>query len=574
MHAPSRWLLPPDCAEPAGALARALSISPPAARVLFRRGYGDPAAARAFLHPSLDDLYDPFLMLGLREALARLRHAIAAGEKILLYGDYDVDGTTSVVILTKAIELAGGRAAFHIPNRLRDGYGMRDEVIDQAAAEGVRLIVSLDTGIRASPSVCRARSLGIDVIVTDHHLPDQCLPPAFAILNPKQPGCSYPEKDLCGAGVAFKLVQALLASLGWPEARLRRMIDSFLKIVALATVADVVPLTGENRVIVKHGLANFASVRNPGLRALLRVAGFSDGEVPTAGQVAFRIAPRLNAAGRMANAADIVHLLLTGEEEEAARLAERLHSLNRERQQAETGIVRRVLDECLKTPVTDDQHALVFAGRDWHRGVVGIVASRLVERFHRPVFVLSEDTEQGVLQGSARSIPAFHLLSALESMPELFLRFGGHRQAAGLTLARERLEEFKCRISSYAAGCLTPADFVEEIEIDSFLDFQEIGGGSIGDLLALAPFGAGNPPPVLAARGVEVMGSPAVWRDRHLLLNLRQNSRTVLVKAWQWAERVGEFPPGARLDVALSFESDDYRGVPGWSVILRDAKPA
>jgi single-stranded-DNA-specific exonuclease len=573
----ARWLIPRI--EEAGAeqLRAALGVTLPAARVLIGRGYTEASRARRFLQPSLEDLHDPFLMLGMREAFERLRRAIAASEKILLYGDYDVDGTTSVVVVKKAIELAGGEAGYYIPNRLKDGYGMRPEAIDQAAADGVGLIVSLDTGIRAAEAVSRASSLGVDVIVTDHHLPDATLPPALAVLNPRQPGCAYPEKELCGAGVAFKLVQALLASLEWPEGKIRRMTESFLKIVALATVADVVPLTGENRIIVKHGLGGFRSLRNPGLRALLRVAGFADGEVPTANQVAFRIAPRLNAAGRMADANDIVTLLLTEDESEASALAARLQSLNRERQEAQADIVRIILDDCLKTPVTDDQPALVFVGKQWHRGIVGIVASRLVEKFHRPVFVLSEDPEQGIAQGSGRSVPGFHLLDALEAMPDLFIRFGGHKQAAGLTLASDRLDDFRVQLSAYAAARFKPADFVTEIEIDAPLDFREVDERAVADVLALDPFGCGNPRPVFVACGVEVAGTPVVWKDRHLLVHFRQNGRTLTVKAWQFAERAAEFTPGARVDIALSFESDEYalsRGYPGWCAVLKDVRPA
>src|SRR5260370_616112 len=268
---------------------------------------------------------------------------------------------------------------------------MRAEVIERAAAMGVRLIVSVDTGIRASEVVRGARELGIDVIVTDHHLPEAELPPALAVLNPNRRDCSYPEKNLCGAGVAFKLVQALLATLDWTAARRQRVIESFLKLVAIATVADVVPLLGENRIIVKHGLGGLHTVRNPGLRALLQVAGFTAGRAPTSTQVAFRVAPRINAAGRMASADAVIRLFLTDDSAEAQSIAGQLHALNQERQETEADIVAAVLDECTRSPVTDDQIALVFCGADWHRGVVGIVASRLVERFSRPVFVLSED---------------------------------------------------------------------------------------------------------------------------------------------------------------------------------------
>ncbi len=573
----SRWRLPGVAPGEAQALAETLAISIPAARVLLARGYHDAAKARRFLCPSIEDLNDPFLMCGMRVALDRLRRAIAGSEKILLYGDYDVDGTASVVIVKKAIEMAGGKVGFYIPHRIRDGYGMRNEAIEQAASDGVTLIVSLDTGIRASAAVARATELGIDVIVTDHHLPDAELPRACAVLNPKQPACEYPDKDLCGAGVAFKLVQALLGSLGWPADKVRRMTESFLKVVAIATVADVVPLTGENRVIVKFGLEGLRSVRSPGLRALLDVAGCAPGEPVTANNVAFRIAPRMNAAGRMADANEIVNLLLTENEEQARAIAARLQDLNRERQDVQSEIVRVILEECLAAPVRDDQAALVFAGKEWHRGVVGIVAGRLADRFHRPVFVLAEDSEQGVMQGSGRSTPAFHLLEALESMQDLLIRFGGHRQAAGLTLASERVEEFRLRLGVYAAARLTPADFVAEIEVDAPLALQEIDDRVVADILAMEPFGCGNPAPVFAAFGTEVAGPPAPLGDRHLLIRLGQKDRTLRFKAWGFAGRAAEFAPGARLDAAFSIESDDYaaaRGYPGWCAVLKDVRGA
>jgi len=573
----ARWLIPQIDRPQAESLASALGVSAAAARVLASRGYADPEAARRFLRPSLDDLHDPGLMRGLRPALERLRQAIARPEKILLYGDYDVDGTTAVVILHKAIELAGGQAGFHIPHRLKDGYGMQADVVERAAAEGVTLVVSVDTGIRAAGVVRRAVELGLDVIVTDHHLPDADLPPALAVLNPKQPGCAYPEKNLCGVGVAFKLVQALLGSLAWPPEKLRRMIRSFLKLVAIGTVADVVPLTGENRVLVKFGLEELRAVRNAGLRALLEVAGIAEGDAPSAGQVAFRIAPRLNAAGRMADAGAVISLLTTEDAAEARRIAAELDALNTERQQAESEIVRVILEERLRAPVTDRQAALVFAGRDWHRGVVGIVANRLVERFHRPAFVLSEDAERGVAQGSGRSIPAFDLLGALEAMAELFTRFGGHRQAAGVSLPSGRVEEFRERLNAYAAARLAPEDRQPQLEVDGELELVEISDALVAEILAMAPFGYGNPTPVFAVCGAEVAGPPAVFKERHLRVSLRQKGRGLTLKAFDFAGRLAELEPGARVDAAFHFEADDWsasRGLPGWAAVLRDLRPA
>jgi single-stranded-DNA-specific exonuclease len=569
----SRWLIPASNPQAVDALVASLRITSAAAQVLVRRGLADPACARRFLNPSLDDLLDPLLMRGMQPAIERIRRAIQAGEKILIYGDYDVDGTTSVVVLTKAVQLAGGAAGYHVPHRLKEGYGMRPEVVETAAAQGVTLMISVDTGIRAAEVVARANELGIDTIVTDHHLPDSALPPAVAVLNPNQPDCGYPEKNLCGAGVAFKLAQALLATMGWPEAKLRRVTESFLKMVAIATVADVVPLSGENRVMVKHGLDGLGDVRNVGLRALLDVAGFTDGAVPSARQVAFQIAPRLNAAGRMDTAKTVIDLFLSADPARARELAQQLHDQNAERRLVEVAI-REV---CEKMPVAEATAALVYYGADWHRGVLGIVASRLVERFHRPVFVLGLNAADGMAQGSGRSIPAFHLLEALESMPELFSKFGGHMHAAGVTLDAARVDEFRERFNAFAAARLRPEDFLPCLDIDAVLELREITEDSIAGIFALAPFGHGNQPPLFAAMGVEVASPPVVMKEKHLRVTVRQNGRTLTLKAFNCAERAVEFVPGARVDIAFQLEEDAYsaaRGYPGWAAMLRDVRPS
>ena len=441
----SRWLLPSTDAALVTSLSAALGIPRAVAQILCARGFSAADAARSFLSPSLDNLHDPFLLRDMDRAVARIQRAIRDREPMEIHGDYDVDGTTSTVILKRAIEMAGGTVGFQIPNRFRDGYGMHASKVESAAANGIKLIISVDTGIRAAAVVARAQELGVDVIVTDHHLPEGVLPPAVAVLNPNRPDCTYPDKGLCGVGVAFKLVQALLQSLGWPDDKLRRVLASFLKIVAIGTVADVVPLTGENRVIVRHGLSGLRDVRNPGLRALLNVADFRNGQIPSATQIAFRIAPRINAAGRMEDARDVVELFLTDDPVKAKSLAEKLHLLNADRQQEEASIVEEIFAACEATPVTDSQAALVFCAPEWHRGVLGIVASRLVERYHRPVFVLSE--EGGVAQGSGRSIAAFHLLAAMDSMPDVFIKYGGHHHAAGLTMDAARVAEFRERFN-------------------------------------------------------------------------------------------------------------------------------
>ena len=577
MAPPARWLLPQLNQDEIAALANALGLGIPAAGVLFARGFCDNASARRFLCPSLDDLHNPLAMRGMECALERLLRAIRDHEKILIYGDYDVDGTTSVVVLKRAIELAGGAADFHVPDRRKEGYGMRPEVVESASARGVSLIISADTGIRAAEVVRRAAELSIDVIITDHHLPEAELPPAVAVLNPNRTDCDYPEKNLCGVGVAFKLVQALLGQLDWPAAKLRRVLESFLKLVAIGTVADVVPLTGENRIIVKHGLSGLHDVRNPGLRALLDVAGFTGGSVPSATQVSFRIAPRMNAAGRMSTANDVIEMLLTPDPDRARVLAERLHAFNAERQKTEADIVEAVLDECERAPVDDTQPALVFCAANWHRGVLGIVASRLVERFHRPVFVLSEDPEHGLAQGSGRSVPRFHLLDALESMPELFVKFGGHSHAAGLTLAGAHVAAFRRRLQDYTALRLTPDDFRAELELDGTITLREINERTVAEITSLAPFGCGHSTPIFAALDVEVAGTPVVWKEKHLRVPMRQDGRRLWLKAWGFAERIGELVPGSRVDAALVLEEDAYAaasGLPGWSAVLRDVRPS
>lgn len=568
----TRWLFPAPDPAAVNALREALRLAPPAAKVLVHRGFTDLEAARHFLRPAFEDLHDPLTLRDMPAAIERLARAIRDRERILIYGDYDVDGTTSVVLLTKVIELAGGVASYHVPHRLKDGYGMRPEVVEAAGEQGVKLIVSVDTGIRAAEVVRRANELGIDVIVTDHHLPESDLPPALAVLNPNRSDCLYPEKELCGAGVAFKVIQALLPHIGWPADKVRRVSESFLKMVAIATVADVVPLTGENRAIVAQGLRGLGSVRNPGLRALLDVAGFTGESTPNARQVAFQIAPRMNAAGRMDTAKAVVELFLTNDPERARDLAKQLHDQNTERQQVEA----EIREICEQIAVAEGECALVYYAEDWHRGVLGIVASRLVERLHRPVFVLSRNEDDGLASGSGRSIPAFHLLEALESMADLFVKFGGHKHAAGLTLDPARVPEFRQRFNRYAAAKLAPEDFLKPVAIDAVLELREITENAIDELFALAPFGHGNPPPMFASLTVEVVNA-VIWKDKHLKLMVRQNGRNLALKAWNFAPRIAELSQGTRVDLAFQIEEDAYsaaRGYPGWAAILRDFRTA
>ncbi len=571
----ARWLLRAPDAETERRLSQQLNIHPLPARVLAARGFVDPRAAYAFLNPVLDRLNDPYALTGMSDAVARLRKAIGANEKILVFGDYDVDGTLAVVILIKAIEMAGGAAEPHVPHRIREGYGIRSDAVASAAAAGFKLIVSVDTGIRAAEAVRQARELGLDVIVTDHHLPGEELPPAVAVLNPNRADCSYPNKNLCGAGVALQLARALLSTLDWPPRRLDNVFASFLKMAAIATVADVVPLTGENRILVRHGLAGLADARNAGLRALLEVSGVAAGTAPEASKVAFQIGPRINASGRMDTADRVIELFLTPDASRARAIAEELDAINKERRGAEQEILKQVLSGLEDSSLAALPPALVFSGDGWHRGVLGIVAGRITERFHRPCFVLG--AEAGEATGSGRSIENFHLLEALESMPDLFRRFGGHKQAAGVTLDASRIPEFRERLRTYAAARLTAEDLLPILRLDAEARLEEFHEASVDALDALAPFGFGNPRPMFWVRGVEVAGAPAPFREKDFKLNLRQGRSSAPAVAWGLAARQHELCPGAKIDAAISVEPDEYsrsRGWPAWKATLRDWRPS
>ncbi len=451
------------------------------ARLLAARGIQNAQQASKFLNPSIADLHSPYLMTGLRVAVERLRAAIERGETVFIYGDYDVDGTTAIVILKTALELCGGTVDYHVPHRIREGYGMRDEVIEQAAERGIRVIISVDTGIRAFAAAETAQRCGIDLIVTDHHLPHtEGVPKALAVVNPNQQGCEYPCKSLCGAGVAFKIAQALLEESGRA-----RLLPSFLKIVAIATIADAVPLAGENRVFAKLGLDGLRKPVNAGLRALLANCDLDGSRPLSAGDIAFRVAPRLNAAGRMDVAERVIGLFTEKDAAKAAEMAMELDRLNGDRQQAEQRIIEEINARMEASPELKEAYCLVLEGEGWHRGVIGICASRVVERWRRPALVLS--SEDGEAHGSGRSIPAFHLLQALEACPELFSRFGGHAHAIGCALPTERIPELRSRLDAYARQRLTPADFVPRAGIRRR---DRAGGDHPGLLVGAAKAGA------------------------------------------------------------------------------------
>jgi len=552
------------------------------ARLLVAREITDASVARNFLSPSLSLLHSPYAMSGMKTAVDRLAAAIARKEGILIYGDYDVDGTTAIVILKTAIELCGGSADFHVPHRIREGYGMKDDVIERAAAAGVRLIVSVDTGIRAFTAADTARRLGIDLIVTDHHLPGQDgVPLALAVLNPNQPGCEYPCKALCGCGVAFKLAQGLMEKLlDRPDQS--RLLISFMKVVAIATVADAVPLTGENRIFAKLGLDALRSPVNPGLKALIELAEVGGSRSLTSGEVAFRIAPRLNAAGRMDVARDVIELFSVKDAGRARELAARLDKLNGERQEEERRILQEVDSRFTEEPALRDAYCIVIDGDSWHRGVIGITATRIVERYGRPALVISRDGDEA--HGSGRSIPAFHLLDALESCRALFDRYGGHAHAVGFALPAQRVSDLRAHLDQYARTKLVPADFEPALELDAEVSLEQVTPQFYKLLRRLEPFGIGNREPVFAARGVRLLQPLRVMKEKHMKLKLAAESdgrrqrdewkRSISFDAvgWRMSERAQQeqLLPGDLLDIAFTVGHNDHPDFGGLELTLCD----
>ncbi len=542
------------------AMAAAVGVPPVIARLLCQRGIDDPATASRFLHPSIDQLHDPYALLDMKRAVERLLGAIARGERIGIHGDYDVDGITATVILRRAIELLGGMVLHFVPDRLKDGYGLQPATIDRLHAMGAQIIVSVDCGIRATEAACRARDLGLDLIITDHHEPDAEVPPAFAVINPKRPGCAYPEKMLAGVGVAFKLVQALLAASG----RSPDVLPHFIKIAAIGTLADVVPLVGENRVIASCGLAGLSKgPHGAGLEALLEETGLTGRRLDSF-HVGFVLGPRLNAAGRMSSPDLAVDLLLMrGRSDDvrlrARQLAKQLSDENTRRQEQEAEILADARRSVERDPSVGAHNILVVAGEGWHRGVIGIVASKLVELYHKPTVVLS--IEGGIARGSGRSIPSFDLLGSLESCADVFLQFGGHRQAAGVTLEAARIEELRQRLAACANERLSPSDLVPRLRIDAPLGLRDISGDVVSALAQLGPFGAANPKPIFRASPIDLMAPPRKLKERHLALLVKQAGRSFRAMHWRAAERA-EYLTANRfgLELAYSLDESEYRG--------------
>jgi single-stranded-DNA-specific exonuclease len=548
---PLRWVVcPPADAEAARALATVLSLPEPLAAILVQRGYADPEAARRFLRPPLRHLADPRSLADMDRAVAVIADAVRTGRHILVHGDYDVDGQCASALLNRALSSAGAKVTAFVPHRLRDGYDFGEAGLAKAREIGAGLIITCDCGITAVEAVRRAREQGMQIVVTDHHLPGAEMPPADAVVDPQRADDRSGLTQLCGTGLAFKLVQALVPPLGLSPNLPLHLLD----LVALATVADVVPLTGENRILVKHGLKLLCASRWPGVRALVEACGL-DGRAVRASHCGFILGPRLNAAGRIGDAADGLRLLLTDDAAEASSLAARLEQLNGERQQLDQRMLEQTLERV--DAAGDLEPALVIEGDGWHPGVVGIVASRVVERFGRPTFLIAFDGEIG--RGSGRSISRFDLHAALGECHELLERYGGHQMAAGLTIRRDRLDQFRARFTDVARRSLAPEDLGPEQRVDLEISLRDATPELERLARYLEPCGAGNPAPVLGVRSVRLTRRSVVGAG-HLRGTLEDADTRLGAIGFQWGDRAASLGDGP-VDAAFRLETNEWQGI-------------
>ncbi|MCY3771043.1 MAG: single-stranded-DNA-specific exonuclease RecJ [Gemmatimonadetes bacterium] len=565
----SRWVLHdehPDVPR----MMELINVPRVIAQILLNRGVSTFDDARHFLKPTLDDLHSPFLMADMDLAVERIADAIERREHIMVFGDYDVDGTTATTLLYLTIKLLTDEISSYIPNRMTDGYGLSIEGLQEARSRGVTLILAVDCGITAHAEVDRAREMGIDVVIIDHHVPGDTLPNSVAILNPKRADCGYPFKELCGVGLAYKVAQALAEHVGLPE----NAVYTHMDLVALGTTADIVPLRDENRVLTKYGLDMMQQTHKSGLQALLDVAGLREKELST-GHMLFMLAPRINAAGRMGDATRVVRLLITEDQQEAADLARELNEENQRRRKEDTLTFEAARDVVEKDPFLREAKGLVLASDTWHPGIIGIVASRMVEAFNRPVVMISTAGEKG--RGSARTVGDFHLYNAIKECSDLLIQFGGHHHAAGLSIEKDRIEAFRHKFHEVVAARATPADFVPRLEIDSEIELDEVTPRMIKLMKMLGPFGPANTHPVLVSRNLSLVGSTRTIgvEKKHLKFRVRQNGRVMEAIGFgmaDYAERVNDSRD--QLDLAFTLEENTFRGETSLQLRIKDIKTA
>jgi len=564
-----RWKVLSSFPEKVERLAAQLGVIPLVARLLLQRGLDDPEQARKFLQPSLEDLHDPFLMKDMDRAVERVFRAAETGEKVLIYGDYDVDGITSTVVLKRALEMLGISVDFHLPLRLEEGYGIQDAVLKRAKQDGYSLVITADNGIRAFEAADAARELGLEMIVTDHHQPGESLPSVHAILNPHRPGCPYPDKNLAAVGVVFKLVHALFGKAGKED-----VVCHFLKLVAIGTVADMVPLTGENRIMVFHGLRALSDPRNLGLKALLVGSGIK-GEVDQS-DISFRLAPRINAVTRMGGGREVVELFSLDDPFAAQAIVQEMNSKNTLRRQEEARIFDEIEGRFTRDPQAFEKDFLVVAGHHWHRGVIGIVASRLVERFNRPTLVLS--VEDSFCQGSGRSLPGVDILAVLERCREHFVKYGGHAQAVGCTLGPEfcddlKIEDLARSLEEHVRPQLNSENLTPSLSIESLLPSEDISFSLLEAISQLAPFGIGNPVPVFASKKMNIVKGPWVLKEQHLKLQVQSNGSCLDAIWWKNGSAADTIDPGYPVDLAYTMSLDRYLGKKKLLLTVQDIHP-
>jgi single-stranded-DNA-specific exonuclease len=549
----ARWqVMAPDPATQR-VLTTTTGLPPLLCQLLGNRGIVDADRARAFLSPSLHDLQDPYLLHGMQAAVARLLLALRQNECVAIYGDYDVDGMTGTALLLTFFRELGIEASYYIPERATEGYGLNAEAIRRLASNGVRLLITVDCGITAVEEIALARQVGIDTIITDHHQPPEVLPDACAVLNPHQPACAYPNKHLCGVGVVFKLITALRAALRHAQLFTERLpnLKRHLDLVMLGTIADVTPLREENRVIVAYGLQELEQTRKPGLQALRKVSG-REGKPASAAEVGFQLAPRLNASGRLGSAAQSVSLLIAREPDEAARLAQQLDEVNRQRRLLQQTIEAAAQARIAQQYGAHPPAAIVLGDPEWHHGVVGIVAARIAETYHRPTFLLQ--IHGATARGSGRSIPAFDLYRGLQHCAQWLRQFGGHKYAAGLTMDAALIPYLQEELIRFAEDHLTSSDLQPTLYLDAYLPLAEVTPGLVEQLAAFAPYGAGNPAPLLGVQDVRRTSTMRSFgqQGQHARFRVVQNGTTLEVVAFQQADRVQALPPDARLDIAFT----------------------
>jgi len=554
------------------ALSQELSISPILTEILVHRGIDTFEKARTYFRPSMEDLHDPFIMNDMDAAVKRISLAILNNEQTVVFGDYDVDGTDSTAMLWKFLKDAGANVNYFIPDRVKDGYGISKAGIDHVRDVGATLLIAVDCGITAVLQVEQARSYGIDVIICDHHEPGKEIPHANAVLDALQPLCPYPFKYLCGCGVAFKLIQALAGSepirskLG--EDAPKRLLD-YLQYVTLATTADIVPLVNENRVMVKLGLELINSIPVPGIRALIETSGLSLGRI-SSGQIVFVLAPRINAVGRIGDANRAVEMLASDSFDRAVQIARIMEDENFQRRKIDEETFLQAQEIVEKFLEADNDSAIVLHQEAWHPGVIGIVASRLVERYYRPTIMMT--TVDGVAKGSARSISGFNIHEALKRCENKLIQFGGHKYAAGLTVELDRVDEFRDAFKQVAAELLTEDLLTPEIKIDGEVQLSDLTPKFIRVLNQFAPFGPENMRPVFAARNVEVLGQPRIVGKNHLRFKVRSNTHVVDAIGFNLGHLLSRVRSGSKVDVAFSLDEGEFAGETVPQLKIRDVK--